>query len=259
MPRISRKNITSKYIHAIIQGIKKEYIFEDDEYKKEYINLLYRIIEKFQYTKILAYCIMDNHAHFLIYTEKIEELSRIMSRVNTSYGIFYNNREKRVGYVFKNRYYTQEILDEKHLLNTFAYIHRNPVKAKIVNKEEDYIFSSYNMYAQKKVDSNLSKLIFNTNDYINEFYFIHENLVEDNIIDIKEEQETVQKIMEKTVLKFCNEYNCNIDYIKKDNYLLMLLIKEIKSNCYTTNKLISEYIKIGKNRIYNLSIKEKNK
>ncbi len=39
------------------------------------------------------------------------------------------------GYVFRNRYYTHEILDQKHLLNTFVSIHRNPIKANIVKKK----------------------------------------------------------------------------------------------------------------------------
>ena len=92
MPRISRNSITSKFIHVITQGIKKEYIFQENEYKIEYIKLLNRIVREFESVKILAYCIMDNHAHLLIYTDKTKGLSKIMSKLNTSYGIFYNNR-----------------------------------------------------------------------------------------------------------------------------------------------------------------------
>ena len=253
MPRISRNNITSKYIHVITQGIKKEYIFKNDEYKKEYTKLLNRITREFESTKILAYCIMDNHAHLLIYTNEIEELSKIMSRVNTSYGIFYNNHTNRVGYVFRNRYYTQQILDEKHLFNTLVYIHKNPVKAKMVEKEEDYKYSSYNSYVKNKVDKEVVKLMFNTEDYIKHFYFIHKNFSEENIIDIKEEQEKSEQKMKNIITQFCDAHNWNLNYIKKDNYLLSLLVKEIKNNSDATNKMISEYIEIGKNRISNLT------
>lgn len=140
MPRISRKNITSKYIHVITQGIKKEFIFEKENYKKEYIKLMKEALKEQQNFQILAYCIMDNHAHFLIHTENIEALSKVMSKVNTAYGIFYNKCEKRVGYVFRNRYYTQEIMDESHLYNTVVYIHRNPVKANMVNDMSQYTY-----------------------------------------------------------------------------------------------------------------------
>lgn len=67
MPRGSRTSINSKYIHVITQGIKKEYIFKNDKYKKEYIKLLNDMINEYENTKLLAYCIMDNHAHLLIY------------------------------------------------------------------------------------------------------------------------------------------------------------------------------------------------
>ena len=64
---------------------------------------------------ILAYCIMNNHCHFLMYSEKIEYLSKYMQRLNTSYSQFYNKITKRVGYVFRNRYYSQDILTQEKL------------------------------------------------------------------------------------------------------------------------------------------------
>ena len=122
MPRNSRESITSQYIHVIVQGIKKEYIFQKEQYKKYYLKLLWKTLKEYKETKILAFCIMDNHAHFLVYTEQIKQLSQIMSKINTTYGIFFNKSEDRVGYVFRNRYYTHEILDQKHLLNTNVVI-----------------------------------------------------------------------------------------------------------------------------------------
>ena len=258
MPRISRNNVNSKYIHVIIQGIKKEYIFQKQEYKQEYIRLLRKILMEFKNTKILAYCIMDNHAHLLIYTDEIKELSKIMSRVNTSYGIFYNKQNDRVGYVFKNRYYTQGIVDEKHLFNTLVYIHKNPVKAKIVEKESEYNYSSYNDFIQNKVNKEVVKLIFNSDNYIKQFYFIHKNFSEENIRDVNEEQEDLEQKMKNIIVQFCEEYNYDLSHVKKDNYLLMLLIKKIKNNNGITNKMMSEYIKIGKNRISNIVNNKKN-
>ena len=58
--------------------------------------------------------------------------------------------------------------------------------------------------------------------------------------------------MKKIIIRFCNENNWELDYIKKNNYLLLLLINNIKNNCDVTNKVITEYLKIGKNRISNI-------
>lgn len=258
MPRLSRNSINSKYIHVITQGIKKEYIFQEEKYKQEYIELLNRITQEYTSVKILAYCIMDNHAHFLIYTDEIESLSKVMSKLNTSYGIFYNKTKDRVGYVFRNRYYTQEIADKKHLLNTLVYIHKNPVKANMVKDERDYLYSSYCNYIDGKVDEEIINMIFNTSNYLDQFFYIHKNFSEENILEIKEEQETAQQKMKKIVKRFCDKYQYDLQYIKKDNYLLMLLIKEIKSNCDISNKAICEYIIVGKNRISKL-FKEDNR
>ena len=252
MPRNSRKNFPGLFHHIMSQGINKEYIFDDDNLKRKYINIINEKLQE-NNVNIISYCIMDNHAHLLIYTDKIEELSKIMSRVNTSYGIFYNKHRMRVGYVFRNRYYTQEISDKNHLFNALAYIHKNPVKAGMVKNEIQYKYSSYKNYIHKNVDIEKIKLIFDTEDYLKQFKFIHKNFSPENIIDIKDEQEKSEEKMKKIIVKFCNENNLKLDYIKKNNYLLLLLINEIKDNCDVTNKVITEYLKIGKNRISNIS------
>ena len=60
---------------------------------------------------------MNNHAHFLIYSEKSEDLSKFMQKIKTSYSFFYNSFNKRVGYVFRDRYLSQEMLSQKQLFN----------------------------------------------------------------------------------------------------------------------------------------------
>lgn len=134
-----------------------------------------------------------------------------------------------------------------------AYIHKNPVKAGMVKNEIQYKYSSYKNYIHKNVDIEKIKLIFDTEDYLKQFKFIHKNFSPENIIDIKDEQEKSEEKMKKIIVKFCNENNLKLDYIKKNNYLLLLLINEIKDNCDVTNKVITEYLKIGKNRISNIS------
>ena len=81
---------------------------------------------------------MDNHAHILIYSEKINELSNFMKKLNIAYATYYNEKEERTGYVFGSRYYTQVIENEIHLLACIKYIHENPVKAGIVNEPSEY-------------------------------------------------------------------------------------------------------------------------
>ena len=78
----------------MVQGINKEYIFNQEIYIKKYLKFL-KENQKQTNLKIIAYCIMTNHAHLLIKAENIQELSKFMQKVNSSYARYYNYMEKR--------------------------------------------------------------------------------------------------------------------------------------------------------------------
>ena len=256
MPRVARKNITASYIHVITQGIRKEYIFMKDEYKNEYIKLLQEIFQKYNNLYLLCYCIMDNHAHLLIYTEYSTQLSKAMARINTSYGIFYNKREERVGYVFRNRYYTQAIKDQEHLYNAVAYIHSNPVKAKMVKEKEEYLYSSYCQYQKGTMDKHCVELLFQTQKYHELFDVIHKYFEEEDIFDIDESKANKEE-MEDFLKKFCERMEVKREEIRKSDYLIMQITELLKDKYSCTNKEISEMLGIGKNRIANIIKKQK--
>ena len=108
MPRIARKDYNTSFFHIMVQGIRKEYIFNTDEDKEKYINIMAKYLDKYS-IKIIAYCIMNNHAHILVYYENVKEISEYMRSVNTMYAIYYSKRYKREGYVFRNRYRAEPI------------------------------------------------------------------------------------------------------------------------------------------------------
>ena len=84
MPRIPRKSFECKYFHIMVQGIAKDFIFDNNEFKKEYIRLIYKYKEEF-YIELLAFCIMDNHTHLLVYTDDINnKLSKNLRIINIS-------------------------------------------------------------------------------------------------------------------------------------------------------------------------------
>ena len=89
MPRINRNNIESEYFHVIVQGINKEKIYYKDYYKKVYLKYIFEESRKLN-IKILIYTVMTNHAHFIIYSKSIENLSKMMGIVNSKFAKFYN-------------------------------------------------------------------------------------------------------------------------------------------------------------------------
>jgi REP element-mobilizing transposase RayT len=149
MPRRARREHETSFFHVIVQGIEKKFIFNRKEYIERYIDLLFYEKEKNKKVRILAYCIMNNHAHILLGVENVKSLSEYLRVVNARYAMFYNNKEQRVGYVFRDRYKSEPIYNHDYLYKCLAYIHLNPVEAGMVDEPNMYKYSSYNDYIKK--------------------------------------------------------------------------------------------------------------
>ena len=161
MPRIARKDLGTPFLHVMVQGINQEYIFNSEDYIRNYMNIVNRNIKEYDIT-IIAYCIMNNHAHFLMYVENINVLGKLMHKCNLIYAQFYNDDNNRTGVLFRNRYQAEPIYNMKYLINCIKYIHENPLNAGMVDKCSEYKFSSYNEYINNGeiTKSNIMKEIF---------------------------------------------------------------------------------------------------
>lgn len=185
---------------------------------------------------------MSNHAHILVYTEDIEIMTKVMQKINTKYAMHYNKINNRVGFVFRNRYNSQEIYDEEHLKNCIVYIHKNPVEAKMVKQESQYRFSSYNEYMEKKelISESLIKIIFGIEDeeeLKKVVYFLHMQDVNDTFIEIPTDI-NYDKILEKyKKANFTDKQIAN--KFKEDHKLSERKIAEIMHvTRYQINKLL---------------------
>lgn len=243
MPRIARENLETSFFHIIVQGVNKEYIFYKQEYIESYFSLMKKYKNEFE-VEILAYCIMNNHAHILIFAEKINELAGYMHKINSIYAQHYNKKENRVGHVFRDRYVSEGIYDERYLINCINYIHQNPVKAGIVSKCGDYQYCSYNDYMNNTGVANnaiLDKIIGSTN------YKILMNQENDLIfqdIDINKEQ-----IIESFIRNFEKEQNKTIKEILKERKVAKKLIYILKYNYKITYKQIKNKFKISEREL----------
>ena len=99
MARKSRDFYLSDFYHLMVQGDEKKFIFEKGYYKDKYIYLLKRNAFRND-VKIIAYCIMDNHAHILVHSKEINRISKMMLQCNTSYGLYYSKKEKMLDMSF---------------------------------------------------------------------------------------------------------------------------------------------------------------
>ena len=246
MPRINRNNMESEYFHVIVQGINKEKIYYKDYYKKVYLKYIFEESKKLN-IKILIYTVMTNHGHFIIYTKNIENLSKMMGIVNSKFAKFYNKNENRVGYVFRDRFKSIQIKNYKQLYRTIAYIHYNPVKAKIVENLDEYEYSSYKNYINNKINKENVMILFETNDYKGIFKEIHKKYnfqLSSNIVNIEENYiEVIKEYLKKNKIQ-------TLKLVTKENNLLIELIQELRQRCNLKDIEISKILNIGKNRIY---------
>lgn len=223
MNRLPRGIHGNGFFHVMVQGINREYIFDSEKFKKNYLNLITNMEKKHQIL-LLAYCIMDNHAHLLIYTDNTEELSAYMKSVNCRFAKFYNKEKERVGYVFRDRFNSQYINNKNYLLRCLNYIHMNPIHAGMVTKPEQYVYSSYNDYINKTniISDDKIKLIFGeVKDYLYILLNISNNDIE--VIDIDREN----KNFEIAVELYLSRRDINLNDIKKDKKYLKDFCNEI--------------------------------
>lgn len=210
----------------MVQGLNKEYIFNEDYYKEKYINLIKKYIKKYD-VLLLSYCIMDNHAHILVYTEQINQLSMFMQNINSKFALYYNKNIARVGYVFRGRYNSQYINSKKYLLNCLNYIHMNPVSANIVEKPEQYKYSTYNDYLNKTgivSDIVLDKVFDEEKNYLDIFLNISNKEFE--VMDIDREE----KNFEIATKIFLEKNNTTLNEIKYNKRMLGEFCLEIIVN-----------------------------
>lgn len=92
---------------------------------------------------VLAYCLMPNHFHFLLQQNTPEAISSLFEATHKRYARYYNKEHEFKGRVFRTKLHYRETMDERYLLNTSAYIHANPVQAKLVELPEQWVYSNF--------------------------------------------------------------------------------------------------------------------
>ena len=149
------KIITEEAYHIYNQGNNKETIFYDDADYREFLNLFREFV--LPRCKVLAYCLMPNHFHFLIYATEYSAKTRRVGNVEScelangfrllqsNYAQYINKKQNRSGSLFRQKTKSKAMRegDENYEFIAFQYIHQNPLKAGLVTKLEDWQYSSF--------------------------------------------------------------------------------------------------------------------
>ena len=145
MGRAWRIEFEGALYHVMSRGNEGKPIFIDDSDRQGFLKALGDISDRFE-IDIFAYVLMDNHYHLLIKTKRAN-LSKAMQWLGVTYTRRFNNRHKRSGHLFQGRFKSILVQNDAYLMQLSCYIHRNPLRAKIVNRLASYRWSSYPIYA----------------------------------------------------------------------------------------------------------------
>lgn len=142
---MSRRKIVfenGKYYHVYNRGCNRINIFREEEN----YHFLERKIQSASIDSnitVIAYCLMPNHYHLLVRQDAEGSVSGFVQKIFNSYTKAFNKRYGRSGTLFEERFEAKEVDSDEYLIHLSRYIHLNPVKARLVERSEEWEFSNY--------------------------------------------------------------------------------------------------------------------
>ena len=142
MPRRARQYIPELPYHIVQRGNNREVCFIEPENYQFYLELWQELSAKYQ-VAVHAYCLMTNHIHFLVTPAADDSISNTMKAIGSRYAQYINKKYKRTGTLWEGRHKSSLVQSEQYLLTCYRYIELNPVRAGMVERPEEYQWSSY--------------------------------------------------------------------------------------------------------------------
>lgn len=158
MARQPRTDVGDCVYHVINRANNKACIFSSEKDYLDFEYLLHEMRETFD-MRILAYVIMPNHWHLLLYPKKDGDMGRALHWLTTSHARRHHTRKGTIGHghLYQGPYKSFLVEDDVHLLAVLKYIERNPVRAKLAKKVEDWRWGS--AYRRMKGTPNEKRLL----------------------------------------------------------------------------------------------------
>ncbi|QZD73770.1 transposase [Pseudomonas sp. 3-2] len=143
MPRTGRI-VLANYPHHIVQrGHNRQVVFAEPADFERYLSDLRELKEALG-IKVYAYCLMTNHVHLLLAPgEATSNLGQLMKALAARMTRYRNKVEGRTGTLWESRYKSSVVQSDTYLLACSRYIELNPMRAQMVERAEDYPWSSF--------------------------------------------------------------------------------------------------------------------
>ena len=141
MQRVWR-TVTGFY-HVCARGTGKQLIFEGDEDRWEFLELMRECCREAGVT-VIAWCLMGNHVH-LVLADYEDAMSAAMHRLLLTYARRFNKRTGRTGHLFQNRFDRRSLDTDWQVMEAIRSVHADPQEAGI-SLIERYPWSSFAEY-----------------------------------------------------------------------------------------------------------------
>jgi len=126
--------------HVTQRGNRRQTVFFGQEDYCAYVSLVREWCVRYG-LRVWAYCLMPNHVHLVVVPPSQEALCRGIEEAHRRYTRRVNFREGWRGHLWQGRF-ASFVMDEPHLLAATRYIERNPVRARLAERAEDWAYSS---------------------------------------------------------------------------------------------------------------------
>ena len=205
MPRIARMKIKGEpaVYHVMSRTALDGFVLGDVE--KDFLLNLIRRLSRLYFAEIIGFCLMGNHFHLLtrmhlgteytdeeikerykaffegdeednkdreltdgqvaFYRAKWEDLSEFIKDIKQGFSRFYNKRHNRRGFFWAERFKSVIVDNGDTLINCLAYIDLNPVRAEMVEKPEQYRWSSIGYHVQRNNEDGFLSLDFGLREF----------------------------------------------------------------------------------------------
>ena len=155
MPRLPRLAVPDIPYHVTQRGNRRQPVFFSDADRGLYLTLLREQSQRYG-LEVWAYCLMDNHVHLVVMPRQEGSLTRAIAETHRRYTRAVNFREGWRGYLWQGRF-GSVAMDEPHLIAAVRYVERNPVAAGMVQRAEDYPWSSAHAHVHGITDPVLTR------------------------------------------------------------------------------------------------------
>jgi putative transposase len=143
MPRKPRLTFGNQVYHVLNRAAGKRILFRTPSDYSAFEQVLREACARTG-MRVLAYCLMPNHCHFLLWPMENGDLQRFMQWLTATHARRWNTARGRVGHgaVYQSRFKSIPVSSDTHLLVVWRYVERNALRANLVKAAEEWQWGS---------------------------------------------------------------------------------------------------------------------